>query len=462
MNKWILLCLLVVCPALSAQSFRLGRAAVDITPPPQMPFQVPQRPPNPVVIATGTHDPLQAKAIVFESGGVKAAIVACDLTSIPVHFIAAARQEISRICTVPPDQVMITATHTHTGPILRPRFYQNGTEQQKKIAGEYLQRLPALIARSVQQAERDLAEARLNAAVGRAPGIAFNRRYVMKDGTVVSNPAKGHDELLVNIVRPAGPTDDALPLVYAEDSTGKPLATLLNFAMHLDTTGGLDYSADFPHYIAKILAEVKGPQMLMHFTIGPAGNINHYDLSDPLHPRRNKNPQEAARIGALLAGETLRTYQQLKSVSPAPLKVSHETLRLQILPEIVPALVRQFGDKPSFHDGEMEITRVDDKYTFEAEVMVITLGQELAFVGMPGEIFVELGLAVKQNSPYPVTFLNELANGSIGYVPNRKALSEGGYGASPGTTRCAPGVGEALVDSAIRQLIAHRAIQPTP
>jgi hypothetical protein len=70
--------------------------------------------------------------------------------------------------------------------------------------------------------------------------------------------------------------------------------------------------------------------------------------------------------------------------------------------------------------------------------MVVTLGDQVAFVGMPGEIFCELGLTVKNLSPYRYTFLNELANGQIGYVPDRKALQEGSYGAAPGSTRCAP------------------------
>ena len=87
----------------AAEAFRFGQAAVDITPPANMPFQVPQRPPFQVVPASGTHDPLQAKAVVFESGGVKAAIVACDLTSIPVHYITAAREQVAKISSVPPE-----------------------------------------------------------------------------------------------------------------------------------------------------------------------------------------------------------------------------------------------------------------------------------------------------------------------------------------------------------------------
>ena len=448
--------------SLTAQPLRFGQAAVDITPPAEMPFQVPQRPPFQVVAASGTHDPLQAKAVVFESGGVKVAIVACDLTSIPVHFIAAAREHVAKISSVPPENVMITATHTHTGPNIRPRFFQNASAGQKKVATDYLARLPQLIAESVQRAEQNLTEARLHAAIGEVPGVAFNRRFLMKDGTVVANPHKGQDELLVNVVRPAGPTDAALPVVYAESTSGKPLATLLNFAMHLDTTGGTDYSADFPYQISKILADVRGAEMLSHFTIGAAGNVNHYYLLDPKKARRTKGFQEAARIGTLIAAEVVRTYQRAQPITAAPVKVSRETVRLLILEEKAPALAKQFGNKPEFHDGEMLVRLVDGKYTFDAEVMVITVGDELAFVGLPGEMFVELGLAVKQNSPYQFTFINTLANGSIGYVANRKAFREGSYGAAPASTRSNPGSGEALVDSAVRQLMTLRDMKPTP
>ena len=445
-----------------AQPFRFGQAAVDITPPANMPFQVPQRPPFQVMPASGTHDPLHAKAVVFESGGVKAAIVACDLTSIPVHFITAAREHVKRISSVPPENVMITATHTHTGPNIRPRFFQNASAEQKKVATAYLERLPQLIAESVQRAEQALAPAKLSAAVGEVPGVAFNRRFLMKDGSVVSNPHKGQDELLVNVVRPAGPTDPSLPMLYAEGADGKPLATVLNFAMHLDTTGGTEYSADYPYQISKILADVKGPGMLTHFTIGAAGNINHYYLLDPKRVHRTKGFQEAARIGTLVAAEVVRTYSRLQPVRTGPLKVSRETLRLLIHEEKAPALAKQFGNKPEYHDGEMVVKLVDGKYTFEGEVMVISLGDEVAFVGLPGEMFVELGFAVKQNSPYQYTFVNTLANGAIGYVANLKAFREGSYGASLATTRSNPGTGETLVASAVRQLIAHRDMKPTP
>ena len=87
---------------------------------------------------------------------------------------------------------------------------------------------------------------------------------------------------------------------------------------------------------------------------------------------------------------------------------------------------------------------------FEAEVEVIALGNELAWVGFPGEMFVEHGLSLKNASPFRFTMIHTLANGAIGYVPTLKSYSEGSREVM--ATRCAPGSGERLVDAATRLL----------
>ena len=87
---------------------------------------------------------------------------------------------------------------------------------------------------------------------------------------------------------------------------------------------------------------------------------------------------------------------------------------------------------------------------WEVEVQVIALGQQVAIVGLPGEIFVELGLAIKKGSPFPVTVIAELANGSIGYIPNRSAYAEGNYEVV--SARCAEGAGELLAECAVKLL----------
>lgn len=453
---------LLVLPILvMADGLQVGTAAVDITPPPGMPFHVPERPPYPVISAEGTHDPLHAKAVVFANNGVKAAIVACGLTSIPLAIIQEARAQVGKICDVPPENVMITALHTHTTPLIRPRFYRNhASPAQLKVAHAYLAQLPGLIAESVKQADAKLTPVKMSAALGKVEGVAHNRRYLMKDGQVTMNPGKNDPSDMANVGREAGPTDPGLPLVYFDTAAGKPIASMINFSMHLDTTGGLKYSEDFPYEISKILAAVKGPEMMTHFTTGACGDINHYYLTDPKHIHRVKGYGEAARIGSLLAAEVVRCYQRLQPQDAGPLKVSHEILQLKMMPSKSKKFEALHHGKP-FFDGEVTETFVDGNYTFPAEVMVITIGDEVAFVSVPGELFVTLGLEVKLNSPYQYTFLDELANGAIGYIPTRVAEAEGGYGASPLSSRCAPDSGEMLVASAIRQLIAHRDFKPT-
>ena len=84
------------------------------------------------------------------------------------------------------------------------------------------------------------------------------------------------------------------------------------------------------------------------------------------------------------------------------------------------------------------------------EVQVISLGDDLAWVSLPGEIFVELGLPIKAGSPFKQTMIAELANGSIGYVPTKVAYPQGNYEVV--SARCAEGSGEMLVDAALKQL----------
>ncbi len=237
--------------------------------------------------------------------------------------------------------------------------------------------------------------------------------------------------------------------------------------MHLDTVGGTSFSADYPFTLGKLLREAKGDQMLTIFTIGTAGNINHIDVTNGA---RQNGHEEAARIGTTLASEVLKTYAQMRSPIAGPSKTSREIVRLS-LPEQKPddversrAVVersRKPGPgEPTFIDTvqALKVLNVAEHHgkPIEAAVQVITLGDEVAWVGLPGEPFVELGMAIKLASPYPTTIISALANDSIGYIPDRKGFAEGALEAVG--SQCVPGSGEALVEAATRMLMAafHR------
>ena len=439
----------------SSGQVRVGRAAVEITPPPGIPMAGYYS----VRLAGGEHDPLFAKAIVMEGGGVKAALVACDLIGVERLTVEQARKLIETRVGIPGVNVMISATHSHTGPLMRGRFLDAVEGEPRRIAEGYIRELPGKIADAVHRANDDLAPALARSGAGREDSLSFNRRFYMKDGTVRFNPGK----LNPNIVRPAGGIDPEVPVVLMEAPDGSALATYVNFALHLDTVGGVEFSADYPATVSRLLSAVKGPRMLTMFTIGTAGNINHIDVAsrDP-----QKGHGEAERIGTVLAGEVLKTYTRLAEANASLLQARSEIVKLPVLryaPDEVEKARRLAArmnatPQPPFLDMVHALKVLDAEAldgALPAEVQAIALGPDLAWVGLPGEIFVELGTAIKKASPFRRTIVVELANGSISYVPDRKGFAEGAYEAT--SARCAPGGGELLVAAAVRMLEALHA-----
>ena len=449
---WVMVLLLVSTAAARGEDLLVGASAVKITPPPgaAMAGYFHNRG------AEGVHDDLYAKALVLQKDGVRTALVICDLIEVPRIVTDQVRAMVARDKTVPAGNVMISATHAHTGPVLADSAdAYNLTGQMRSIAVEYSRSLPARIADTIRLATQNMRAARVSAAAGEEPSLSFNRRFFMKDGTVGWNPGKQNP----GILRPTGPTDPQVPVVYFESSDGKPIATYVNFTMHLDTVGGLEYSADYPYTLAKLLAAVKGPEMLSFFSIGAAGNVNHIDVSDP-------NPQsghyEAARIGTVLAAEVLKTLRQTRSMPADRLQCKSEVVKMPLAPltsgdvEWAKGITAKFGkpDAAPFMDqvraDKIMAVSARNGQPVDAEVQVIALGNQIAWVGLPGEVFVELGLAIKRASPFPLTIVAELSNDDPGYVPNREAYPQGAY--EPVSARVAPGSGEMLVDGAVRLL----------
>jgi neutral ceramidase len=203
----------------------------------------------------------------------------------------------------------------------------------------------------------------------------------------------------------------------------------------------------------------KGPELVTLFTIGCAGNVNHIDVT---RKERQTSYEEAARIGGVLAGEVLKTIQHASVVSNPHIRISREILRLK-----VPELTRdemEWAHRTQETAGSakpahfMDLVRagrdiqLESRHgePFEAEVQVVAIGGQLAIVGLPGEMFVELGLALKQDSPFPITIGTELANGALSYIPNQQAYPQGAYEVAASWLE--PGGGEALVRSALGQL----------
>jgi len=406
----------------------------------------------------GVHDPLQAKAIVLENNGVKAALVTCDLVHIPREIVDLAREAIEKETGLPGSSVMISATHSHTGPVTSSSWLARTGGQPAEACKAYLQKLPSLIAQAVKNAQSRLLPADVMAAAGEEAGLSFNRRYLMKDGTIGWNPGKLNPET----VRTVGPTDPQVPVVVFQGAGAKvPSAVFVNFAMHLDTVGGLQYSADYPYTLSNLLSQALGAaQLLTVFTMGASGNVNHINV---WNGTPQKGPEEGAGSGTIRPAEILKTFEKLGPVITAPLQVRSETVKLG-LPKIEPGEVEKASQvaakygKPGaapfldlVHAFKVLETAERKGQSIEAEVQVITLGDQVAWVGLPGEIFVEFGLAIKVASPFRYTIISTLSNGAWGYFPNLKAFAEGNY--EPVSARTEPGSGERLAETATRLLV---------
>ncbi|MEO8351986.1 MAG: hypothetical protein ABI680_09655 [Chthoniobacteraceae bacterium] len=437
---------------------RVGAAQVVITPPPGTPMAGYYH----LRESSEVLDDIYAKALVFEQDDQTAAIVVCDLISLPRHTVVAARKAIESRTGLPGDHVLLAATHAHTGPVIaRESSFDDFDGGSTEPAVSYTDALPGLIAESVDRAINRLSPARTLAANTTVENLAFNRRFWMDDGTVSWNPRK----LDPGIVAPAGPHDPEVGMLFFEtpNRDANVIGAFVNYAMHPDTTGGTRISADFPGVLARRLAEMEGPELVTVFANGACGNLNHRNVwwADPQH-----GPGETARLGNILAGAVLGAWPSLAPVETSAPRVRSEIVKLPLreltetdLEEAREVVRRTRANKAQFMEQVKAFRVLDvmarDQKPHEVEVQVIALGPEIAFVSLPGEIFVELGLAIKAASPFKYTFIAELANGSIGYIPNAPAYAEGNYEVV--SARCAEGSGELLVEAATRLLRALHA-----
>lgn len=417
----------------------------------------------------GVLDDLQAKTMLLDDGSIQVALVALDLISTTRSLVEEARAEIERRTGIPGSRVMISATHTHTAPELIHRG-KRGEAMLADLPGaeeaafKYSERLPGLIAQSVVLALSNAQPAALNVARGECPDLTFNRRFYMRDGSVGWNPGK----LNPAITLPAGTTDPAFEVLLVEapaakGTFGAPLGAYVNYPLHPDTCGGTRLSADYPGALSRRMAEYHGRNFITVFANGACGNLNHIDVS---WARPQQGPGEGNRIGTLLAASIFRAYKQLAPVNGFILQATNRIVQLP-LREITPADIEDarkdiVSATDKTRDGFMRLVRayrnldIEERKgrPWEVEVQVFALGNDIAWVSLPGEIFVELGLAIKKHSPFPHTFIAELANGSIGYIPDQRSYAEGNY--EPESGRAAPGSGELLVQAALKLLEALR------
>ncbi|NQV75639.1 MAG: neutral/alkaline non-lysosomal ceramidase N-terminal domain-containing protein [Bacteroidetes bacterium] len=453
--------------------FKLGAAKTGMTPPKGSIIGDSYG----IRVSEGVHDELYIKTLVFEQAGQRVAFITLDVISLPHLLVMKSRALIHKQTGIAVNNIILNATHLHAGPQMNPLFWDAVGGSAKLKSQEYTHKLPELIFESVKSAISKIQPVHVSIGNVQETSISFNRRFLMKDGTFKTNPGK----LNPNIVRPAGPIDPSLSMVYFESLDKKPVAILVNFALHVAVVGGNNFSSDFPGVMSDLIGKVKGEEVVTVFTNGTSGNINHIDVSNS---NQLSGFDESRRIGTILADRVLNALNSLRPISITSLKAKIQVVNLPVFKvveklemiwakdviskfgkpkgsgfaDVVSAwrildLVKYKGGLDTRHNSTTTVPLTDDGSALRSEVSVITFGDQMALVGFPGDAFVELGLGIKLNSPFPFTIVSEQSgNGTISYMPNKKAFPEGQYEVN--SVRYSSGGGESLVDAALETLIS--------
>ena len=440
---------------------RVGVASVDLTPPPGLPLMGNFRDDY---AARGVHDSLCAKAVVFaDRQGTKAALLAVDVCMLDRRNVEFIRQTIGDQCDVPPESVVIHATHTHSAPAATGKL---GMQAEVAQRAAEIEALLCRAASTVAAADRALEQATLEVGYAREDRVSFNRRLHRADGTTQMNweaLQPGFDAAEISAAW--GPTDpEMVCLAVRREQT--PVAAVVNFGLHPAILAGDNwlYSADYPGYVAEALARSLDKPFTSLFFNGCCGDVNHVDYRDP---HQGRGFQMAQRVGYMLAASAHEAIRTGEPIRTDPLRVSRQRVtleRLKISPsqrewcELTLQQARQQppqGQVDGLPDAyyaalRLEMHRQQD-CPDHVEVMVVRIG-DVAIVGLPGEAFCQLGLEIKRGSPAGHTLVAGLCNDAIGYLPTRESFQQGGYETTTGSTFYEAGAAEQIVASALAQL----------
>jgi hypothetical protein len=412
------------------EPLRVAYEEADITPPvgDSMPGYFSDRK------ATGTLDPLRAKVVYLSQAKESVALVACDLIGMAAEVVARVRKAVAARSKTRPRHIWVHCTHSHTGGLLPrsftsdaekiyPNFYP-GTVDERWVE-EMIERTAAAVARA---ASRAAPEAHVSLHQGREASIAFCRRYVMKDGSVRTNPGRNNPQ----VVRPAGTID---PRVHALRFADQRILIVF-YGLHPDTVSGNHYSADYPYALTQVLRHSLGDGWRVLFLNTCCGNVNHININDakqrsgPAESRRIGETQALAVLAALKKGDDIKDPRlalasrevacRLRRPRPEDVKQAEQLLR-----DYQKTGANPFGFNELYAPAAIILDRTQDR-EHRAEIAALRLGT-FGLAAMPGEIFVELGEEVEKASPLRPTRTIGLTNGAMGYIPTRRAYAEGGY-----------------------------------
>jgi len=464
-------------------ALRAGAAMCDITPP------------------TGTHlsgsamgdhrpagavlDPLHARAMVLESGDRRVCIIVLDVTVVMKPYSDAIRHAVSERLQMPLDAVLVCATQTHSAPslgafMLDPDFPLETTPETEYIRGAEHAYGEFAVERAVEaalQAGAAMQPAEIGYGRGIAGSLAFNRRGIARDGTVVMpRPAHGVDDPRgpTNLCYLEGPTDPEVGVICLRALDGEILAMLLHFTCHPVNVFGnrktySNVSADWPGAWSGHVAAEYGAPCVPIVINGCCGNINPWDPFNPeLAPDHRRMGRKLADVSRSVVTKMSfsRTAQvdwrkqdadlSYRDIPSTRLKEAKHILDNRPPPKLRPdgtvSVDPTWFTAASTRSVELARRRTP---TLPYEIQAFRIG-EAAVIGLPGEPFVEGQLALKTKADAPFVWPSHMASQYVGYLPTAEAWERGGHEARPDVTywsKLAQGSLETVV-ATTREMIA--------
>ncbi len=427
--------------------------------------------------ATHVHDELHARCLVLDDGQSRLALVVCDLRHISAEVVVNAKQIIQQSTGIPPECVLVSATHTHTSSGAKLE------DREGQAYYDYRAFLTRRIADGVLRAVNQLQPARIGWGVAEEPTQVFNRRWFLMPsrGTIYG----AHDNIeqvdtnpgYSGLLRPAGPVDPQITFLAVQSTTGKPIALLASYGLHY--VGGVpantisaDYFAIFADRVGELLGADRHQDppfvgIMANGTSGDVNNLARYSEEELKkrgpQPKKRYQPFEKAREVAYLCAErVMQVHKSLKWHDHVQLSSIQRTLtferRYPTKEEISWAeAVKAKKIKPmstsrySTYRTVLAYASPDMPPTIDVVVQTHRIG-DLAVAAMPFEVFAEIGLELKQRSPIQPLMNISIANGSHGYLPTPEQHRLGGYETWIGVNKVQLDASEKMVDALIEML----------
>jgi hypothetical protein len=445
-------------------ALRAGAAAVDITPK-EFPLNMPGG--FSANLANSAHDPLYARALVLDDGTTMLAMVVVDSLGAGPEVLDEAKAIASKQTGMATDKMLICSTHTHSGPPLN-------TTDGPAPAVAYRKVLVEGLAESMIQAHAALRPAAVGAAAHPLPDEVFNRRWYLKPGKMPLNPFGQLDQVKMNpgtspdvLDRPAGPTDPDITIISVQDERRNPLALFANYSLHY--VGGMpsgQISADYFGEFARLMPSRlrAGKNFVAMMSNGTSGDINNIPF---LVTRPPREPFEQIRIVAQKAADAAwlahRKIEQHRSdvrlgMLEREIALKYRRPSTEQLADAGAVLAATDKDaverlpRLAQHYARNTVQAAErDPVALTVKLHAIRIG-DLAVCGIPFETFAEIGLELKDRSPFPQTMVIGLANGRHGYLPTPEQHRLGGYETWLGTNVVQQDTSVILTDNLLEML----------